>query len=67
MTTDQLRQAEAHYQRASRVAEEARQERNRLICEALTAGWTHARIAEAIGLSRGRISQFASASGCKGC
>jgi DNA-binding NarL/FixJ family response regulator len=54
----ELRKAEARYQRASRRSEEAREERNRLVREALASGWTHARIAEATGLSRGRVSQI---------
>ena len=40
-------------------SEDARQERNRLVLEALQAGWTHARIAEATGLTRGRVGQIA--------
>jgi transcriptional regulator with XRE-family HTH domain len=58
VTADELRKAEARYQRASRRSEEARIERNRLIRDALAAGWTHARIAEATGMSRGRVSQI---------
>jgi hypothetical protein len=58
MTTDELRKAEARYKRASLRAEEAREARNRLVREALTEGWTHARIAEATGLSRGRVGQI---------
>jgi hypothetical protein len=58
VTTDDLRKAEARYRRAFRRAEEARVERNRLILAALEAGWTHARIAEATGMSRGRVSQI---------
>lgn len=55
----ELRFAEARYQRASRRAEELRQVRNELIRNALKAGWTHAQIAEATGLTRGRVGQFA--------
>jgi CRP-like cAMP-binding protein len=58
MTPEAIRKAEARYQRAFRRSEEAREERNRLVREALAQGWTHARIAEATGLSRGRISQI---------
>lgn len=61
MTTDELRKAEARYQRASVRAEEARTERNALVRAALAEGWTHAQIAEATGLSRGRIGQMATA------
>lgn len=59
MTAQELRQAEARYQRAFRRAEELRLERNALILEALEAGWTHAKIAEATGLTRGRVGQLA--------
>lgn len=59
MTDDDLRRAEARYQRASRHTEELRQERNRLVAAALDAGWTHAAIAVATGLTRGRIGQLA--------
>ncbi len=59
MTPSELRKAEARYQRAASRAEDARQERNRLVREALQAGWTHARIAEATGLTRGRVGQIA--------
>ena len=58
MTADELRKAEARYQRASRRAEEAREARNAAVHEALSQGWTHAKISEATGLSRGRISQI---------
>jgi DNA-binding NarL/FixJ family response regulator len=58
VTTEELKKAEARFQRASQRAEEARRERNRLVLAALQAGWTHAKIAKATGLSRGRISQF---------
>jgi DNA-binding NarL/FixJ family response regulator len=59
MTPEDLRKAEARYQRAFRRSEEAREERNRLVVQALADGWTHARIAEATGLTRGRIGQLA--------
>ena len=52
--------AEARYQRAFGRSEAAREERNRVVREALMAGWTHARIAEATGLTRGRVGQIAS-------
>jgi DNA-binding NarL/FixJ family response regulator len=60
MTADQLRATEARYQRAFRRSETAREERNRAVQEALAAGWTHAQIAEATGLTRGRVGQIAS-------
>jgi hypothetical protein len=59
MTAAELRKVEARYQRAFRRSEEARGERNRLVREALEAGWTHAQVAEATGLTRGRIGQIA--------
>lgn len=61
MTTDDLRRAEARYQRAFRRAEEAREARNAAVRSALAEGWTHARISEATGLTRGRIGQIAQA------
>lgn len=59
MTEDQLRKAEARYQRAVGRSETARQERNRLVREAVADGWTHSRVAEATGLTRGRVNQIA--------
>lgn len=59
MTADELRKAEARYQRAYRRAEEAREARNRAVCDALAAGWTHARIADAMGMTRSRVGQLA--------
>jgi transcriptional regulator with XRE-family HTH domain len=59
VTAQELRKAEARYQRAFRRSEQLREERNALIREALEAGWTHAQIAEATGLTRGRIGQYA--------
>ena len=61
MTADDLRKAEARYQRAFRRSEELREARNGLVREALAAGWTHVKIAEATGLTRGRVGQLAKA------
>jgi DNA-directed RNA polymerase specialized sigma24 family protein len=61
VTETELRKAEARYQRASRRAEQLRLERNAAVLAAVEAGWTHARIAEVTGLSRGRINQIAQA------
>jgi hypothetical protein len=58
-TAADLRKAEARYQRAFGRSEQAREARNDLVCQALTEGWTHAKIAEATGLTRGRIGQMA--------
>ncbi len=61
MTATELRKAEARYKRASLRAEEARNARNAAVRAALAEGWTHAAIAEATGLTRGRIGQIAAA------
>lgn len=56
----------AELREAQRVSEEARvrsrfaeQARNAAIRQALDEGWTHAQIAKATGLTRGRIGQLA--------
>jgi DNA-binding NarL/FixJ family response regulator len=59
MTLTELRKAEARYQRAWRRTEEAREARNAAVAAALAEGWTHARIAEETGLTRGRVGQLA--------
>jgi hypothetical protein len=59
MTADNLKKAEARYQRAFRRSEAARYDRNNVVRAALDAGMTHAQIAEATGLTRGRIGQLA--------
>jgi hypothetical protein len=59
MTTDDLRKAEVRYQRAYARSEAAREARNAAVREALHEGWTHARVAEATGLTRGRVGQIA--------
>lgn len=59
MTADELRDAEARHQRASQHANEARIHRNAAIQAAMKAGWTHAQISQATGLTRGRIGQLA--------
>lgn len=58
MTEAELRKAEARYQRAFRRSEEAREARNALVCQALAAGWTHQKIADITGLTRGRVNQI---------
>lgn len=55
---EKLKVTERHYRWAAETADKAREKRNEAVREALNAGWSHARIAEATGLSRGRISQF---------
>lgn len=59
MTADDLRQAELAYQETLLLVEPVRAARNRAIREALADGWTHAQIARATGLTRGRIGQLA--------
>lgn len=54
-----LREAEHTYRTAALRAEAARDKRNRAVWLALDSGWTHAAIAEATGLTRGRINQIA--------
>lgn len=61
MTPEELRKAEAAYQAAFRRSETKRDERNAAVRAALAEGWTHARIAEATGLTRGRVGQIAQA------
>jgi hypothetical protein len=58
-TADSLRNAERAYRRAAARAEEARAARNRAVWDALDEGWTHARIADATGLTRARVGQIA--------
>lgn len=58
MTEEDLRKAEVAYQAAFRRTEKLRLERNRAVLAAIAAGWTHARISQATGLSRGRIGQI---------
>lgn len=53
-----LKKTEAAYRAASKRAEAKRQERNAAVRAALAAGMTHQQIAEATGLTRGRINQL---------
>lgn len=59
MTIDELRKIEERYQQAARRAEQLREERNAAVAAALEERMTHAEIARATGLSRGRIGQLA--------
>jgi hypothetical protein len=59
MTAVDLRNAEVAYRLAAADAEKARLERNRVVRQALQEGWTHADIARATGLTRGRVGQIA--------
>jgi DNA-binding NarL/FixJ family response regulator len=55
---ENLRRLERTYRAAAAKAEAKRQERNAAIAEALAAGMTHAQIAKATGMSRGRVGQL---------
>lgn len=59
MTAAELRKAEAAYQAALERATAKRDARDELVRNAIAADWTHARIALATGLTRGRINQIA--------
>lgn len=54
----ELSAAEADYRKARSAVDEKRQRRNRLVKEAIAAGMTHTQIADATGLTRGRIAQI---------
>lgn len=58
VTAEDLREAEVAYRAASVDQEAARQRRNELVRQALAEGWTHAQVAAATGLTRGRIGQI---------
>jgi hypothetical protein len=58
-TAEELRDAEARYQRAFWRAESERSMRNGIVLQAISEGWTHAKIAEATGLTRARVGQIA--------
>jgi hypothetical protein len=55
----QVLKAQAAYEAAVRSTESRRQERNAAVRAALARGCTHAEVARATGLSRGRIGQIA--------
>jgi DNA-directed RNA polymerase specialized sigma24 family protein len=54
-----LYHAESEYREAQERIEVLRRVRNDVVRQALEQGWTHARISEATGLSRGRVGQIA--------
>jgi DNA-directed RNA polymerase specialized sigma24 family protein len=58
VTAEDLREAEARYQRAFADAEAEREKRKATILAAVADGWTHADIGKAMGISAGRISQI---------
>lgn len=51
--------AEQDFREAVERVEELRQVRNDNVRTAIAQGWTHAQIAQATGLTRGRIGQLA--------
>lgn len=59
LTEHDLQRAEQRFREAAAKTEELRENRNRIVKDALASGWTHARIAEATGLTRGRVNQLA--------
>ena len=59
MTADALRKATIAAQRAAEKAVAARNGRDFTIRAAIATGWTHAAVAEATGLTRGRVNQIA--------
>ena len=58
MTGAELARREKDYRRAVKMAEVLREERNAAVAEAASEGMTHAQIARATGLTRGRIGQL---------
>jgi hypothetical protein len=59
MTADDLRNAQNEFAASEDETRELRLARNTAIQTALQAGWTHAQISQATGLTRGRIGQLA--------
>jgi len=58
VTAQDLRRAEAAYKTASARATAKRDARDALVREAVAGGWTHAKVAEATGITRGRVNQI---------
>jgi hypothetical protein len=59
ITDQEIHDVELAFRAASARADELREARNRLVRAALAGGWTHAGIARAMGLTRGRVGQIA--------
>lgn len=57
-----LRDAQRASERDDARASRSRAKRDALVADAVQAGWSHAQIAAATGLTRGRIGQIASRS-----
>lgn len=58
VTADDIRRADREWQEAEADKEVKRLERVRVIRQALAEGWTHARVAAELGVTRGRIGQL---------
>lgn len=58
MNADELRKAQRAHDRTAGRYKEVTEKRNALVRKALAEGWTHQRISDATGLSRGRIGQI---------
>lgn len=58
ITAQDIRRADAAWKAASVDAEAKREERLRVIKQALDEGWTHALVAAELGVTRGRIGQL---------
>ena len=56
---ESLRTVELAYRAAFTRSEEFRAKRNAAVHAAIAAGWSHARISEATGLTRARVGQIA--------
>lgn len=59
VTADQLREAQEAFEVAETAREAARERRNQLVGEARREGWTQQQIADATGITRGRVNQLA--------
>lgn len=58
LTEWDLAEAERRFRELTAEVERARERRNRIVRDAVASGWTHARIAEATGLTRARVGQI---------
>lgn len=59
MTAAELQYAQSMCRQAKDAADMAREDRDSTIRAAIEEGWTHAQIAKATGLTRGRVGQLA--------
>lgn len=59
VSADQLREAQEAFEAAEATREQTRERRNQLVSEARNEGWTQQQIADATGITRGRINQLA--------